>query len=246
MSARVPATIRPVLERLAASWLGFACASACVPEGPPTPAPARDSAAEGVAAEEAFAPFRDDFERAELGDDYVALSSAWHLEQGKLCASGAKNQGVWLARALPPRVRIELDAVALDAAGDLKVEIFGDGRSGATKTTYDDATGYLAVLGGWKNTLHVLARLNEHGDDRLVIEVAEDNDDPRTRPVQPGQPYHFKFERRNDTVLSWWVNGILYLELNDEEPLSGVGHDHFGFNDWVAPVCFDNLEITPL
>ena len=29
-------------------------------------------------------------------------------------------------------------------------------------------------------------------------------------------------------------------------PLAGVGHDHFGFNDWEAKVCFDNVRVTPL
>ena len=26
----------------------------------------------------------------------------------------------------------------------------------------------------------------------------------------------------------------------------GVGHDHFGFNDWEVKVCFDNVKVTPL
>ena len=26
----------------------------------------------------------------------------------------------------------------------------------------------------------------------------------------------------------------------------GAGHEHLGFNDWDAPVCFDNLKVTPL
>lgn len=230
-----------MLARAVAACLGLL--AGCVPEGPPTP---RESASEQPVAAEG-APFRDDFERAELGPDYRALSDAWRLEKGWLCVDGAKNRGAWLLRPLPERVRIEFDAIALDAAGDIKVELFGDGRSGATKATYDDASGYVAVLGGWKNSLHVLARLNEHGEDRLAVEVSEtEQDDPRARPVQPGQPYHFKFERRDATVVSWWVNGILYLELSDDEPLTGPGHEYFGFNGWIAPVCFDNLEIAPL
>jgi len=28
--------------------------------------------------------------------------------------------------------------------------------------------------------------------------------------------------------------------------LTGVGHDHFGFNDWDVKVCFDNVRVVPL
>jgi len=42
------------------------------------------------------------------------------------------------------------------------------------------------------------------------------------------------------------VNDVLYFEMVDDDPLQGPGHEHFGFNDWEAPVCFDNLKISPL
>ena len=28
--------------------------------------------------------------------------------------------------------------------------------------------------------------------------------------------------------------------------VAGAGHEHFGLNEWEAPVCFDNLKVTPL
>jgi hypothetical protein len=34
--------------------------------------------------------------------------------------------------------------------------------------------------------------------------------------------------------------------MNDREPLSGRGHDHFAFNNWDSDLWFDNLRITPL
>jgi hypothetical protein len=34
--------------------------------------------------------------------------------------------------------------------------------------------------------------------------------------------------------------------LTDRAPLVGVGHDHFGFNNWAAPITFDNLRIRAL
>jgi len=46
--------------------------------------------------------------------------------------------------------------------------------------------------------------------------------------------------------VSFSVDDRLLFELEDPEPLSGEGHDHFGFNEWMVRVCFDNLRITPL
>ncbi|MGK3997332.1 hypothetical protein [Sorangium sp. So ce1024] len=234
---------------------GLLVSAACVPEGPATgdastrPAgtvvTSASTAATG-AARGAQGVFEDDFNRSALGPDWNALSPRWKIDDGRLCARGARNRGVWLKRPLPQNARIEFDAIAEAPDGDLKAELWGDGRSGATTASYTNATSYLVILGGWKNTKHVLARLDEHGADRLEIDVDPDSDDERARPVAPGQPYRFEIERRDGKTISWSVNGVEYLELSDPEPLSGPGHEHLGFNDWDAPVCFDNVRITPL
>ena len=237
--------------------------AACVPEGPATsgggapeqvktaapvaqpPKPKGDSGGP-PARPPITAPFEDTFDRAELGPDWYALSPAWKITAGRLCVRGARNKGLWLARKLPVNARIELDAFAEAADGDLKVEAWGDGMSGATGTSYSNATSYLLILGGWKNSKHVLARLDEHGEDRLEIDVEPGADDERARPVEVGQPYRFKIEREDGKTLSFSVNGVEYFELLDPDPLAGPGHEHLGFNDWDAPVCFDNLKVTPL
>lgn len=239
--------------------LWAALAASCVPEGAATrpeddeqvrlPPAAGSSALAAVAAPDASvldAPFRDDFERAELGPDYHARSAAWAIEEGRLCARGAQNQGAWLAKRLPVDVRIEIDAEALSPEGDIKVELFGDGRSGATGVSYDDATSYIAIFGGWRNTRHVLARLDEHGEDRLAIEVDPRSEEAVRHPVSPGQVYRFRFERRDGKTLEWSIDGVTYLVFPDDKPLRGPGHEHFGVNNWSSPVCFDNLSITPL
>ncbi|AUX28589.1 MULTISPECIES: hypothetical protein [Sorangium] len=232
--------------------------ASCVPEGPATgdtsARPAGTVAAStsasivagGVQGAQRAGVFEDDFDRSALGPDWNALSPKWKIEEGRLCVRGARNRGVWLRRPLPENARIEFDAIAEAPDGDLKAELWGDGRSGATAASYTNATSYLVILGGWKNTKHVLARLDEHGSDRLEIDVDPDSDDERARPVAPGQPYRFRIERRDGRTLSWSVNGVDTLELSDPAPLSGPGHEHLGFNDWDAPVCFDNLRITPL
>ncbi|WP_104977276.1 hypothetical protein [Sorangium cellulosum] len=236
---------------------GLLVSASCVPEGPATgdasSRPAGTSAAAASASPAGAvkgAPlggvFEDDFDRSALGPDWNALSPKWKIEDGRLCARAARNRGVWLKRPLPENARIEFDAIAEAPDGDLKAEVWGDGRSGATAASYTNATSYLVILGGWKNTKHVLARLDEHGADRLEIDVDPESDDERARPVAPGQPYRFRIERRDGKTISWAVNDVDYLELRDPAPLAGPGHEHLGFNEWDAPVCFDNLRITPL
>jgi len=182
-----------------------------------------------------------------LGPDwYQAQTNAWHIENGKLCGQGAHNHGVWLKRVLPINATIEFEAMTESTDGDLKAEVWGDGQSSATSISYTNATSYLAILGGWKNTFHVLARLNEHGADRKQIKVEPDTDDPREKPASAGQIYRFKIERKDGKTVHWYVNDLEYLSYADPAPLAGIGHDHFGFNDWEVKVCFDNVKVTPL
>jgi hypothetical protein len=255
-----------VIGRIRSSRAGalFAAAAllvACVPEGPstadagappktttvsPTPAKGAPSASAHPEAPRITAAWEDTFDRAELGPDWNVLSPVWKIQNGKLCARGARNRGAWLNRRLPVNARIEVDVFAESAEGDLKVELWGDGATGATGSSYTNATSYLAVLGGWKNTKHVLARLNEHAADRLEIDVDPQSDDERMRAVARGQPYHFKVERADGRKVEWSVNGVVYFDFTDPEPLTGPGHEHFGLNDWEAPVCFANIKITPL
>lgn len=175
-----------------------------------------------------------------------ANTKAWKIEDGRLCGQGARNHGVWLTRPLPINARIEFDAIAMTDDGDLKAEFWGDGQSSAKGTSYNDATSYITVLGGWKNKIHVLARMDEHGKDRKEITVDPAADDERRLPVAKGQIYRFRVERTDGKTVKWSVNDKDYLSYPDTQPLLGQGHDHFGFNEWEAKTCFDNVKITPL
>jgi hypothetical protein len=183
----------------------------------------------------------------EPGPDWIATGPGiWRVEAGRLCGEHGKNHGIWLKRVLPINARIEFDAMSQSADGDLKAEYWGDGRSYATALSYTNATSYLTILGGWHNKFHVLARINEHGNDRKEIAVDPNSDDPREKPVITGQRYHFKVERADGKTAKWWVDGNEMLSYVDSAPLAGGGHDHFGFNDWDVKVCFDNVRVVPL
>jgi len=180
----------------------------------------------------------DHFERSSPGPNYYASGEGYDVRDGALSAKGAHNHPLWLRAKLPREVRIEFDAWSTEPRGDLKVEVFGDGHS------YDPdgggylATGYELIFGGWHNSKSIIARLDEHaGDVKSRTDVK----------VVPGQRYRWKIERQGKW-LRWWIDDLTkpFLELEDQRPLDGAGHEYFGFNNWETDTWFDNLVITPL
>lgn len=182
----------------------------------------------GAAPVTASVPFSDDFERTEIGPSYFAIGGHWRIEKGVLHSPGVKNNPLWLQARLPDDVAVELDVRSESNEGDIKCEIFGNGR--------DHASGYIVVFGGWSNSISVLARLDEHGRDRK---------ENRSLRVQKGKTYHVRIERKGG-MLSWYLDSALVLQWDDPAPLRGPGHDRFGFSSWEADLFFDNLKIQPL
>jgi len=219
-SATVTVTVpASVSVSVSVSAIVFVLLVACTPQGDP-----------GIGT-----GFADDYERAQLGNAYQQTGGNWRIEDGELHVRGAKNHPLWLLRTLPREVRIEFDARSESLDGDIKVEIFGDGASYAQRDDYT-ATSYVIIFGGWNNTRNVLARMDEHGHDRVV---------GKARKVEPGRVYRFRIERIGGT-LTVWVDDDILLKMGDPEPLEGRGHDHFGFNNWQSDLWFDNLKVTPL
>ena len=177
----------------------------------------------------------DNFDRADLGSDWNATNSAWSIADNHLRVANAHNHPLWLRRRLPRNARIEFDAWSSGPEGDIKCEVYGDGRSYATEDTYT-ATSYVVIFGGWSNSLNVIARMHEHGDDRHVR---------RGPRVVQNQRYHWSIERRGN-MLTWSVDGQPMLDFDDASPLQGPGHEYFAFNNWMVELGFDNLVITPL
>ena len=118
---------------------------------------------------------------------------------------------------------------------DIKVEVFGDGKSFAKRASYT-ATSYVLILGGWNNSRSIIARMDEHGRDRKVREAPRGEVD---------RTYACNIVRVGG-ALSWYVDGERFLELEDPEPLRGKGHEHFAFNNWESEVYFDDLVIREL
>ena len=194
--------------------------AACTPQGDPAIGP------EG---------FTDDFERDELGDHWHNTGARYRIENGALTIQGARNRPLWLRRKLPRDVRIEFDARSDSPQGDIKVEVFGDGQSRATSTSYT-ATSYVVIFGGWNHSTNLIARLDEHGADRAI---------GPPRRVEPGRTYRMRIERKGNRITAW-VDDEMLATMEDPKPLEGRGHDHFAFNNWESELTFDNLRITPL
>src|SRR5262249_26694143 len=157
------------------------------------------------------APFTDRFDRAVVGPDWTATGGTWRLEGGRLCVEHAKNHGIWLRWRIPRNARIEFDAMSSSEEGDLKAELWGDGRSAADAISYTDATSYLTIFGGWKNSFHVLARINERAPDRPELRLDDSSDDLRLHRVQPGRSYHFKVVRDDGRTVRWLVDDLEIL-----------------------------------
>jgi hypothetical protein len=213
-------------------------------------------------------PFRDDFGRTEVGDNYWTTGGHWRIENGELHSPGVKNNPLWLQAALPDNVAVEFDVRGVSPEGDLKWEMFGDGLN--------HSSGYVFVMGGWNNQLTVLSRLNEHGPSfnaegigmtaatgakgqdlvagRGLAELytaglfkanAEWREERRDRRVEIGKPYHMRIEARGNQ-LTWFINGDVAFSINDPFRLKGKHHDRFAFSSWDSDLFFDNLSIQPL
>ena len=184
---------------------------------------------------EATPIFRDDFDRADLGERWRTTGPGWALEGGELVVEGLHNHPVWLTLPLPDDVRIEFDAIAESEEGDVKVELAGDGESSARSANYV-ASGYVVIFGGWNNSLSGVFRKQEHGNAKQVSDRVA---------VEPGRRYHVTLTRIGPTI-RFELDAQEVVTYEDPRPLHGEGQRHFAFSGWESRVHFDNLEIRAL
>jgi hypothetical protein len=180
-------------------------------------------------------PFSDDFERSEVGANYLNTGASYGIVSGKLHIQGATNHPLWLKKRLPHDAVIEVKVTSRSAEGDIKLEAWGDGESYATTDSYL-ATSYVFVFGGWGNSISALCRLDEHGGDRKTRSDVK---------VEMNRTYQFKIQRKGKLV-EWFVDGKPFLSFDDPNPLEGDKHSYFGFNNWRSDLSFDDLKISPL
>lgn len=207
-------------------------------------------------------PYEDRFEDpGTVAQNYWSTGGHWRTVNGELLSPGVKNNPLWLKARLPRDVVIEFDARSESPEGDIKVELFGDGRN--------HASGYVLIHGGWNNAISIIARLDEHG--RALTALEEEarrfaqqaglpsadlvdtgvfRRDTRMRveargfPVERGRTYRWRIERVGSS-LSWSIDGKPFMAFDDPFPLEGPDHDRFGFSSWEAQLYFDNLRISP-
>ncbi|MGV3624489.1 MAG: hypothetical protein ACO1OB_26960 [Archangium sp.] len=200
-------------------------------------------------------PFRDDYSNpATVQEKYWSTGGLWRTTpDGWLLSPGVKNNPLWLRASLPNDVAVEFDVKSMSPEGDIKVEIFGDGS--------DHASGYVLIHGGWNNSISIIARLDEHapplnnvllqanGADPVAAGVYRNDTRVRVEAapyrVEIGRTYHWRVERRGK-VLTWFIDGREFMRFDDPIPLTGKGHDRFGFSSWEAQLFFDNLTVTAL
>lgn len=181
-------------------------------------------------------PFADDFERVDIGPQWLNTGAEYRIADGKLNVSQARNHPLWLRQKLPANVIVDVDVMSKSPDGDLKIELYGDGESFDSDQGRYDPTGYIFVFGGWQNSLSVIGKLGEHDDA-----VKTKRDDIK---VVPGKTYHWTIVKRGGFV-DWKIDGQPFLTYFDPKPLAGQGHEFFGINDWASDVYFDNLRIRP-
>jgi len=107
------------------------------------------------------------------------------------------------------------------------------------------STGYVAVLGAHGNTEHWLTRLYEHGTDSKKTTLGAGTSIANSKLVT-NVSYKVELSRTDGRTLQFIVDGVVVHAFEDAQPLQGPGHDHFAFNGWEPPACFDNLVVTPL
>lgn len=172
-------------------------------------------------------PFSDDFERSELGEHWRATGGHWTVDKGAAFSTGAQNQPLFLEVPLPDDVVVEVDVTSDTRTVDAKIELMTDGRK--------HQSGYIFILGGWNNTISAIARLDEHGSDRV---------EKRPTGVLGNRTYRWRIEKRGGDI-RWYIDGNLYLSFEDADPLDGSGHDRLAFSNWTNQVRWDNLRIWP-
>ncbi|MGM0596871.1 MAG: hypothetical protein ACQES9_07515 [Myxococcota bacterium] len=184
--------------------------------------------------------FKDDFNRLHLEENYFDTIGRYLIINNSLNIYGAYNHPLWLKKPLPANLDLEFDTWSLSSKGDIKIELFGDGKSFALNKGAYKGTGYIFCQGGWNNSKTFIARRFEHARNLLHTKKIK---------VEPGKKYHWKIESRLKNgilTLKWFIDNKQILTFKDKNSLYGKNNRYFAFSNWATDVYFDNLVITPV
>lgn len=187
----------------------------------------KDGSSGSGAGAAALLPFSDDFERTDFGPLWRKSGGHWEMRGGMVRSNGANNAPLFLELDLPNDVVVEFDARSETPLVDTKLELMTNGKA--------HQSGYVFILGGWSNKISCIARLDEHGADRVEKQPTQ---------VVGNRSYRWRIEKKGGE-LRWYLDGKLYMSFSDKEPLQGPGHNRLAFSNWQNEIAYDNLRIWP-
>jgi len=186
--------------------------------------------------------FSDDFDREELGTDWVAVDGDWTIKDNSLRGSGT----LLSAKGFPGDSTQGFLRLEFEATTDVKPIIFFPDRPPPEVSVGDissilnaqppDAgapieTGYFFQFGGNLNTRNQIQKAG--------VQVASDVT-PENRIV-PDKKHHVVVENDQGTV-RMVIDGKVVLEEEESESILGEGYDRIGFYFYTASKI-DNLKL---
>ena len=183
--------------------------------------------------------FSDDFERDELGANWISANGKWDVKDGMLRGSGTliSSQGFPPSDEPPGYQRLEFDAVtdvqplAFLQTGPNKPEVrISDLSCFIQAPPHNEGNGppyhqgYFFQFGGHWNSAN---RIMKSGDTLVA-----DDEDPDVK-IEADKTHHIVVE--NDKgQLRFYVDGQLVLEYDERMSMIGAKHNRIGFYFYTA------------
>ncbi len=185
------------------------------------------SPASGFDAREWKLVFQDDFERTELGPDWI-IRGKWEIVGGRLKYGLDGPHLATINRHFAADVRVEYDGQVPEGVKPCDLSIgLGVGRSGDQYNF-----GYLLAFGGGYNTFNQV--IGGRAMERVQIR------DP-ARKIELGK-VHRICGMKDGTTITLEVDGQVLITTTDKDPLGGPGFDMVGLVTWTG-MLVDNVRV---
>jgi hypothetical protein len=175
--------------------------------------------------------FQDDFSSADMSSRWQILGQ-WEIKGGELHLFGGEPQMALIKMPITGDARIEFDC---HVEGDLASEIscFLSATPSPAKLSEVPGSGYLFHRGDRDNSPAIIFREG-------VEKYSES-----TPALKPGQRYHIRAELAGKR-LSFHIDGITTISVEDDHPLVGNAHSAAGIYGWKSHVYYDNVRVYKL